>query len=334
MSSIAEIAELLGLSKSTVSRALRGQPGISQATVAAVRDLAEELGYVPSATAVGLATGRHRAIGVVVPSVQRWFYTSALTGIDRALADSGYDVVLYDLAQSGRERRMFQSGQLRSRVDAIVVLSIDFTVDEWEDLLTVGMPVITVGAPTPGIRRIGVDDYQIGRVVTERVLDFGHERIAHLGGMDPQALIETSVNDRERAFRDVLTENRIPIREDWILSGGYRSSISKLVTEDLLATGDVPTALVCASDEMALGAMYAISAAGLTVGRDISVIGIDGHEYAEAYGLSTVQQFPDEQGAMAAETLVAELDGRPPRTSFVPARWVLLDRESLGQAPG
>lgn len=331
MSSLNEIAALLGLSKSTVSRALSGQPGISSATVDAVRDLAAELGYSPSAHAVALATGKNHAIGVVLPSVERWFYTSVLTGIDAELAQAGYDVVIYDLSHR-REgvRQRLETEFLERRVDAIIVVSTEFTPDEWTQIIALGKPLINVGAPTPGVRRIGVDEYQVGRVVAEHIVNRGHTEIAYMGGFDPQALVTTSVNDRERAFRDVLNERAILLRNDWVLSGEYRMSTAKLAMQRLLQDGHRPTALVSASDEMAIGAMYAIAEAGLRVGADIALVGIDGHEYSEAFGLATAEQYPEEQGGLAARTLLAELNGAPTTTTIVPSRWTFVERSSLG----
>lgn len=335
MSTISEIAEYLGLSKSTVSRALRGVPGIAQTTVAAVRARASEIGYIPSVAAAGLSTGRNHAIAVVMPSVMRWYYTAVLTGIDSALADSGYDVVLFDLSRNSAraDHRYFHRALLRKRVDAVIVLSTAFTPEEWLQFDNLGIPVVAVGAPTPGMRRIGLDDYEVGRAVTQVMVDLGHTRIGLIGGLDAEGMNDIGANDRERGFLDVLNESRILARDNWIISGGYRLGLTKLAVSRLLDANDIPTALVCASDEMAIGAMYAIQSRGLRVGNDLSVIGIDGHEYAEAFDLSTLVQDPVAQGAQAATQMVAEINGLEPARDFPPATWELVLRASTGPAP-
>ena len=150
MHSLVQIAEELGLSKSTVSRALRGMPGVSEGTTRAVREVADRIGYVPSIAAAGLSTGRNEAIGVLVPSVERWFYATALSGVTRVLAAAGYDVVLFDLQRTTGMRRTFHRRLLRRRVDGLVVLSTEFTASEYAQLATLGMPLFAIGR-----RRVG-----------------------------------------------------------------------------------------------------------------------------------------------------------------------------------
>lgn len=335
MQRIREIAELLGLTEETTRAALRGQPGVPRATVEAVRDLAAELGSAAGAQSSRRDHNVGRAIGVVLPSVERWFYTTVLSGITGECAEAGYDPVLFDLSRLGPSIASagLQAAIERSRVDALVVLSTDFSTREWEELFALGLPVMAVGALTPGVRRIGVDDYQISRAITERVIELGHRTIGYVGGHDPQALVETSVNDRERAFRDVLAEHDLPVRQEWVVSGQYQMGEAQRSVAELLRLPERPTALVCASDGMALGAMFSAAAAGLVIGQDLSITGIDGEPAAEAFGLTTIVQYPQEQGALATRTLIAECGGAPMRRGFIPARWSLVERSSLGPVP-
>lgn len=334
MSTIGQIAEQLGLSKSTVSRALRGVPGISEATVAAVQQRADELGYIPSIAAAGLSTGRNHAIGVVVPSLDRWFYDSVVTGISRELAELGYDVVLFDLDRSpGEATRLFHRSILRRRVDALLVVSTVFSAQELEEFGLIEMPVIAVGAPTPDMRRIGVDDTAIVVAAVQHLLDFGHRRIGLLGGYDVESLSILGAAEREQAFLEALSHAGLFANPAWMLSGGYRMGVAKQVTAELFARADRPTALVCASDEMAIGALHSARTAGLIPGVDVSIIGIDGHEYAEAFDLTTCAQDPQAQGAQAARQVVAEIDGAEPATAFAPSPFTLIPRGSTGPAP-
>jgi DNA-binding LacI/PurR family transcriptional regulator len=148
MSTIAEIAKELGLAKSTVSRGLRGLPNIAPETMEAIRETAERLNYVPSVVASGLSVGRNQAIGVLAPSVNRWFYTSVLTGIGRALAPRGYDVVLFDLDRRPSEvDRAFKGAILRHRVDALVVIATELNDPELAELTRLEIPTLGVGPP-------------------------------------------------------------------------------------------------------------------------------------------------------------------------------------------
>jgi DNA-binding LacI/PurR family transcriptional regulator len=310
MTSLIDIARELGLSKSTVSRALRGMPGIAPATVEAVRGVAEREGYIPSLAAAGLTTGRHHAIGVVVPSLRRWFYASVLTGIDAALAEAKYDVVLFDLSRSGGGGRLFHRALLRRRVDGLIVLSTDFGAEEQRQLDEVGLPMIGVGGPTVGMPHIGIDDRGVVATAARHLIDLGHSRIGLVGGVDAEGLNSKVPEIRSAAFLDTLEKAGLEVRDEWLLSGGYRFGQAKESVEELLASGhELPTALLCTSDEMAAGVLFALQAAGVDVPGRLSVIGIDGHDYAESLGLTTVEQDPEQQGRDAAGWVLGHLVG-------------------------
>jgi LacI family transcriptional regulator, repressor for deo operon, udp, cdd, tsx, nupC, and nupG len=331
MATISQIAAELGLAKSTVSRALRGVPSISESTIAAVRETAERLGYVPSVAAAGLSTGKNQAVGVVVPSLNRWFYSSVVSGIDRTLADAGYDVVLFDLDRSHSEgTRVFARSLLRRRVDALIVVAAVFTAEELAEFALLDIPMVAVGPPTAGLRTIGVDDAAIMTAATEHVIGLGHRALGLLGGYDTESLTVYGAAEREHAFMRAALRSGAVVDPTWMLSGGYRSGLALQATAPVFRGRSWPTALVCASDEMAFGAMYAIQQAGLRVPEDVSVVGIDGHEYAEAFGLTTCEQNPQAQGAEAARQLLAEMEGESARESFPPAEFSLVVRGSTG----
>ncbi len=334
MATIAQIAAELGLSKSTVSRALRGIPSISQETVALVREAASRLDYVPSVAAAGLSTGRNHAVGVVVPSLDRWFYSSVVSGIDRTLAALGYDVVLFDLDHShDGGKRPFARSLLRRRVDAVIVIATVFTPDEFAELALLDIPMIAVGPPAVGLRTIGVDDGAIMAAATNHLIDLGHRSLGLVGGYDSQSLTVYSASEREHAFTRSALRSGVVVDPTWMLSGAYQSGVAQQVVAQLYASSSWPTGLVCASDEMAIGALYALSRAGLQVPHDVSVIGIDGHIYAEAYDLTTCTQDVQEQGSRAARQIVAEIEGAPAPENFEPAGFELVVRGTTAPPP-
>lgn len=329
MATIGQIAAELGLSKSTVSRALRGIPSISQETIALVRETASRLEYVPSVAAASLSTGRNYAIGVVVPSLDRWFYSSVVGGIDRTLAALGYDVVLFDLDHSHEGgKRPFTRSILRRRVDAVIVIATVFTPDEFAELALLDMPMIAVGPPTMGLRTIGVDDSAIMTTAATHLIEMGHRTLGLVGGYDTQSLTVFSASEREHAFTKSALKAGVVVDPTWMLSGAYQSGVTRQVVANLYQGRSWPTGLVCASDDMAIGAMYAIQSLGLRVPEDVSVIGIDGHEDAAGFDLTTCAQNAQEQGAYAARQVVAEIEGAAPPESFESSPFELVIRGS------
>jgi LacI family repressor for deo operon, udp, cdd, tsx, nupC, and nupG len=324
---IQEIARATGLSKSTVSRALRGLPSVSESTTRSVQRAADRLGYIPSSAAAGLATGRNRAIGVLVPVINRWFYVNVLEGIDAQLREAGYDLILYNLGGRGGDReRVFHRSILRKRVDALV-----FDQAEREQLQAMEYPVLVVGGPGPGVRHMGIDDRAAGIAATTHLLELGHTEIAHIGGEDEMGLNVAVPLERREGFAAALSAAGLTAREEWIVNGRFVFDGGYHAMEELLALpGTRPTAVFAASDEMAFGALAALSAAGLSVPGDISVIGIDGHQYGEVLGLTTISQNPYQQGVDATRVLLAELEGGEHAARFEAAPFELVVRRSTG----
>jgi LacI family transcriptional regulator, repressor for deo operon, udp, cdd, tsx, nupC, and nupG len=309
VTSIEDVARASSVSIATVSRALRDLPNVSATTRARIRAIADELGYVASSNASGLASGRTLAMAMVAPSVSRWFYTTVIEGVDSVLRHANYDMVLYNLASRGGEReRVFHRSILRKRTDALIAVGIDFTADERDQLLSVGHPMMMIGGPVRGIRHIGIAERAVARQATEHLIALGHRDIAHLGGDDDDGLNRRVPVDRRLGFQDAMHHAGIPVREDWLLSGRFSLTASLEVMNELFSRREPrPTAIFASSDEMAIGAILAARASGISVPGDLSVIGIDNHDLAESFGLTTMAQDPFEQGALGARILLDDL---------------------------
>jgi len=306
MPGINEVADLAGVSTATVSRALSGNGHVSPATRERVKDAALQLGYVVSSSASSLATGRSKNVGVVIPFLNRWFYSSVLEGAEQALLGHGYDLTLYNLSGGGDERRsVFEHFLLRKRVDAVIAISLELTADEVTRLLDMNKPIVGVGGPLPGVRTLSIDDVQVARLATEHLLSLGHRSIAHIGGNLASERDFHLPTNRRVGYESALESVGIPIdpelfqAADFTLEGGYNAA------KQLLGNPRKrPTAVFAASDEMAIGTILAARDMGLSVPDDVSVIGVDDHELAEFFGLTTVAQFPAEQGRRAVEILM------------------------------
>lgn len=329
---IQEIATVTGLSKATVSRALRGLPSVADSTIDQVRRVADELGYVPSSAAAGLATGRQRAVGVVVPVIDRWFYVKALGGVDAELRRAGHDLVLYNLGGPDGDRdRAFRRSMLRHRVDALVLLSLVLDETERSELQLTRHPMIVIGGPAPGLRNVGVDDPAVARLAVEHLLGLGHRRIAYVGGQDEAGMNVAVPYRRRDGFVETMRGVGCSVPRGWLVDGRFSFAGGAEAGAALLGgrADDRPSAVFCASDEMALGVLLAAARLGLHVPEDLSVIGIDGHEHGAVVGLTTVAQDPEAQGRTAALAVLAEVEGAPP-VPVPPAPATLVVRTSTG----
>jgi DNA-binding LacI/PurR family transcriptional regulator len=307
--SIDEVARHAGVSTATVSRALSGRGHVSDATRARVEAAAKSLGYVVSASASSLASGRTRNIGVLVPFLDRWFFSTVLSGIASALMRRGFDITLYSLTADREERHeVFETFLRRQRVDGVIAISIELGEEETGRLVELGLPVIAIGGPNPSLSTLTVDDVAVARLATEHLLSLGHREIAHIGA-SPEFDIDFHIpTHRRHGFELALQDAGIPVGPalfepaDFTIEGGFRAA------KQLLGKpGNRPTAIFAASDEMAIGAMLAARELGYRVPEDISVVGIDGHELGEFFRLTTVDQFPLGQGERAADAILDEL---------------------------
>jgi LacI family repressor for deo operon, udp, cdd, tsx, nupC, and nupG len=324
MVGIEEVAKLAGVSTATVSRALSGRGHVSPSSKAKVEEAAAHLGYVVSSNASSLASGRTRNIGVVIPFLNRWFFSSVLEGAQQALLRHGYDLTLYNLSGDGRERSsVFEHFLLRQRVDAVIAVSLELTEHEVERLHDLGKPLVGVGGPIPGVRTLTIDDVGVARLATEHLIAMGHRRIAHIGGdLEFDLDFHLPTNRRlgyEAALLDagVEPDPTLFAPADFTIAGGYHAA-----KQLLGAPHDRPTAIFAASDEMAIGCILAARDLGMSVPRDVSIVGIDDYDLSDFFGLSTVAQFPRGQGEKAVEILMEQLepgpDAAPPAATPLP----------------
>lgn len=334
MAGIAEVAARAGVSKATASRALSGAGYVSGTTRTRVQNAAAELGYVPSTNAVSLATGRMQNIGVVMPYLNRWFFAEVLEGIQHALLERGLDLTLYDAkpGTAGRER-IFDDFLARKRFDGLIAVGLEPADHELERLTRIGRPIVSVVGTGTSTSVIAIDDDAAARRATEHLIGLGHRDIAFMGGGgsdDDWAHVDRQRLDGYRhAMREAgLSAHVRHVQAAVSLPGGYSAAA------DLLSDPRTrPTGLVGVCDEVAIGALIAAQRLGIPVPAALSVVGIDDHDLADMFALTTLQQRPQEQGIAAVEMLLAEIADpkRPPTTRRIASR--LIVRNSTAGCP-
>ncbi|GAA1853460.1 LacI family DNA-binding transcriptional regulator [Microbacterium koreense] len=322
---IADVAELAGVSKATASRALSGRDHVAEATRKRVVEAAESLQYAPSTAAVGLATGRTRRIGVLMPTVSRWFFSQVLEGVQAALVKHGLDLMLYcALPGTPARERIFRDFMRRKRMDGLIAIGIESSDPEWERLRQIDAPIVGVVGTTPGSSLVAIDDTHAAMRATEHLLALGHREVVFLGGeaRDPGAA--NVHRDRFTGYTRAMTAaglgasvRHVPAPST--VPGGYAAAV------DALGSQDRPTGIVGVCDEVAIGAIIAARRLGLLVPGHVSVTGIDDHEYAEMFSLTTLSQKPRAQGRAAVDLLLARIEdpSLAPSTTSLKARLIV-----------
>ena len=324
---IEDVARQAGVSTATVSRALRGLPHVSAATRAEVTRIAVELGYVPSKSASTLASGRTRTVGVVTPHIAKWFFAQAIEALEQELRAVGYDVLVMVLPpQALAGRPAFDPDELRHRVDAVAVLTVPLTGRELDGLRALRLPTVFVGGSVAGAMSVRIDDVQVGRTATDHLLGLGHRRIGLIGGDPQEPLNFHAPVDRRAGWLSALRSAGVTPDPCLDVVGGFTVEGGRAAMRALLALDPRPTAVFAASDEMAFGALKEAELAGLDVPGDLSVIGVDDHDLAALFDLTTVAQPVLEQGRTAARLLLESLTGTSAHAqehSLMPTRLLL-----------
>ena len=330
---IEDVARAAGVSTATVSRALRGLPNVSDGTRDRVRAVAAELGYVASPSAASLASGRTHTIGLISPSINRWFFANVIEGAERTLRAQGFDVLLYTFDAPENPRARVDPDVLRRRVDGILVVGLPLAADEVAALLRLGRPLVCIGWGGHGQVTVRLDDRATAIAATNHLIGLGHRRIAHLTGAPDDVAPSSPPVERAAGWRDALIAAGIDVDPTLERHGQFTTAGGREAMRELIASSPDLTAVFAASDEMAMGAILALREASLAVPDDVSVIGVDGHDLGELVGLTTFAQSASEQGAAAARIVLAMIGGLvPPQEIIMPT--VFVERSSTAPPRG
>lgn len=326
--SIYDIARVLGVSTSTVSRALQDNPAISAEVRDRVRKTAREMGYQPNMFAVNLQRGSTRTIGVVVPMVSRNFFSMAIDGIEQVASEAGYDVLIYQSKNDAeREARILNDLQ-RGRADGVIasVASCGGDYACYRALEPYGMPLVLFDRHVEGLAAgtVLLDDRRGAFETVEHLIGQGFRRIYHYAGAQ-----QTSIwRNRRQGYEEAMRAHGIEVRPQWIVGGQTTEEGGAEAMERLIAADDLPEAIFFAGDFAALGAYKVLRKHGLRVPDDMALAGFANEPFCDliAPRFTSVDQSGYEMGGLAAKMLLDRLGGAPYADIVIPPR--LIVRES------
>ena len=325
----ADVAERVGVSRSTVSRALTGHPRIPAETRRRVREAADALGYRPNPVASMLARGSTRTIGMIVPSFTR-HHSRVVSAAEEVFRANDLDLLLYRVREAEERSFLLEATPFRHRVDGLLLVSVLPAPDEIAHLNDLGVTVVTIGGHDPSLPSLRVDDEGGARRATEHLLELGHRRIGLLSGPAEAKRRYDVFRERRLGYEAAMADAGvapISVAGEAGFDGGLHATVR------LLSDRPDVTAVVAVTDDTAAGAMKALSDVGRHVPRDCSVVGFDDDVVAHALDLTTVNQATDSHGTRGAELLVERL-AHPevePRNVVVPTR--LIRRGTTGRPP-
>lgn len=311
---IYDVARQAGVAISTVSRVLNKNPNVSSETRERVLAAIAALDYCPSPIAQGFSRRKTLTIGVIAVFFTRPSVVERLRGIEALIADSEYDLIVYNVETPTRRDERFRNVAAGHRLDGLLIISLtpdDDSVARWE---RAGLPVVLVDTSHPALHQIVIDDVAGGFRATQHLIELGHRRIAFVGDPLHTAFNFTSSRNRLEGLRRALAHYDIPFRPEYHQAGEHGQEPARQLTHQLLTLSEPPTAIFAASDTQAFGALQAARERGLHVPQDLSVIGFDDIEMAEYMNLTTIRQPLFDSGYRGMSLLLQIMHGSKPAT--------------------
>ena len=307
-----DIAKRLKVSRVTVSKALRGNPDISDKTAKLVRKVAAELGYIPNFIARNLSARRSNMIGVVIPKIAHFFFGSVIEAVYNTAFEYKYETILTISQENAERERKHIQTLVSMRVDGIIISvsqqTTDIEIFNW--VRQMGIPLLFVDrtpeTPVAGASTVLVDDRGGAFQAIEQAIKVGYRKIAMVGG-NPRINIG---KNRQLGFEDALMRHGIPVRQEWIVHGGFGKEDGYRGMMELHQHGELPEFVFAATYPVALGVLEATKTLGLRVPEDIDVICFGESDMIDFIrpSLSCVVQNTHELGVRAVKTLFEIMD--------------------------
>jgi DNA-binding LacI/PurR family transcriptional regulator len=321
---MADVAAAAGVSVSTVSRALRGLPGVGDDQRRRIADIAAQLSYVVSPDASRLARGGTGRIAVVLDNVDRWFFGTVLAGIESVLRGADFDVLVYHVDGEAERQRFFAELPARRKVDGVIVVALPAPSQEFSRLGLMGVHVVVAGGRMGDFECVRIDDVAAAHSAVSHLTSLGHRRIAMLRTQDRVGEVWPVDQARTEGYLKAMAEvgvmpedpdgngSLLPDAEDQpVVTIPFGADEGYAATERLLLKATPPTAIFAHSDEIAFGCLQALRHHGWSVPDDMSVVGIDDHPLSQVMRLTTVAQPVRAQGELAAMAMIGSLAGKP-----------------------
>ena len=310
---IADVAADAGVGVGTVSRVLNRSDQVRAATLRAVQDSIERLGYRPSHAAAALVRGTPRTIAVIVAHLTRPSTVVRVASALAAFEEQGYDTIVCNVDTPLERDRHLEALLPTHRADGVLAICLPFSREQLGQFSRAGVALVTVDSPNPGVPQTVIDDVMGGRLATEHLIGLGHRRIGFIGdmafGKPPAGLGFVSSGRRLRGYKQALAAAGIEVKAGLIRRGTHDAATAAEHAAQLLKSAGPPSAIFAASDTQAMGVLAAADRLGVAVPDQLSVVGFDDIESATFVRLSTVRQPLDISGAEGARRLCALLRG-------------------------
>ncbi len=303
---IKDIANVLGLTPSAVSKALNDNPRISDKTKIAVKQVAENLNYQPNHLASALRSGKSNLVGVIIPRNNSNFFSSVLEKMEEVLNKEGYNIIITQSYESYKKECYNIDSLLFTQVDGIIASMANETTNLkfYEKIKSKGIPLILFdrGENDLNVDYVGIDDYDTSLEIVEHLIDKNYKRIAHIGGFSHTRIFK----NRIRGYIDALHKFDLPYEEELMSESNLTLEDGRSITTALLKLPNRPDAIYAAGDYAALGALQVLKEQNIKVPDEIAIVGFGNEPFTSFVepSISTINQHSTQIGRLAAEAFL------------------------------
>lgn len=308
---IHDIASQLNMSASTVSRALSGNKRISKETRDRVQNTANDLNYKPNHLASSFRTGRSKTIGIIIPRINRHFFSHAIAGMERVTNPAGYNLMICQTNENFDEEKKSIQTLINNRVDGII-MSVSVGTKNAAHVkaaLAAGIQVVQFDRVSEGVNidKVLNNNLEGGYQATMHLIGQGYRNIVHAAG----PLHNNVYADRCAGYRKAMQEAGLHVTENRVIEVELTRDGGRNLIEKLADQNQLPEAIFSASDYSALGMFIELKNRGFSIPKDIALVGFANEPFTEFIepGLTTLEQHGVEMGRSAAKLLIERLDG-------------------------
>lgn len=324
---IKDIAKALDISIATVSRALADKHDVSRQTRQRVLKMAGELNYKPNFNATGLVHRSTHNLGVIIPWITNYYFSTVITGIQEIAQQNGFNIVLYITSDSPEIEGQVLKNLSGSSLDGLLacVSAHGDNSAKFQEIIDDGLPVVFFDRVVSSIKtsRVVQDDYNGAFKAVTHLIESGYKKIAHITG--PKKLLLTE--NRLKGYLDALEIFKLPVRENFIVHSGFSQKDGEADTLTLFSDkNDAPDAVFAVCDRKGIGVILTLKAMNIHIGKEVGVIGFTNDPISEIISptMSTVAEPAYEIGKRSCELLLKHI-----RKSHFPAEQIILSGELI-----
>jgi LacI family transcriptional regulator len=309
--SIREVAKIAKVSIATVSRVVNNSATVKDETKKKVLEAIEETGYQPNAIARSLKVSKTHTIGVIIPNIANQFVPGVVRGIEDCASEHGYTIMVCNGDGNDQKEKQYLQILYEKRMDGIIFMSHMISDQVAHKIYSLDIPMVFINTYDPEKKypRVGIDDTKAAYDAVAYLLQQGHRKIAMIGGFPKDPIAS---RPRWNGYKKALEQFGVPYDEDLITWGNFSAEEGyRLVHEYYVKKNKIPTAMFCASDTIAIGAMRAWQEIGYRIPEDISVVGFDNISLSPFLmpPLTTVAQPFYHMGESSMRLLLSQIHG-------------------------